>query len=293
MLKGLKKIFSIEKDVTHKIIRFCGIKIRLAKFDRQTSLISECCAREAYSALEVSKLHSQVFPKFKHCNIGKNVTIIGCGPSIQYYKNEADYLNLALNKAILLDNINYEYIFSIDSNILKTCPGYLDIIKQKKGIKFIGKFLSPEFDYNFPEIKNEEKYNIYRYYAAKRHGMPSLKNFEYELHQDITTYPLPDFYSISFAALHFALWTYPDKIYLVGLDTAPVGNLFDGPTSYHYRMMLIGYKKFKSFAERYYPDTEIISINPVGLKGLFKDVYTQSYVDKHPELLKENIEIIK
>lgn len=292
MKNFIKKFFSIELDVTHKIIWFCGIKIRLAKFDKQTALISDCCAREAFSALEVSKLHSKVFPQFKHCNVGKNITIIGCGPSIQYYNNEANYLNLALNKAILLDNINYEYIFSFDSNILKTCPGYIEIIKQKKGIKFIGKFLSPEFGYNFPEIKNEEENNIYRYYAAKRHGMPSLKRFEYELHNDLTTYPLPDFYSISFAALHFALWTYPDKIYLVGLDTAPVGNLFDGPTSYHYKMMIEGYKKFKEFTKMYYPETEIISINPIGLKGLFKDVYTQKFIDEHPEIKNQNVEIL-
>ena len=31
--------------------------------------------------------------------------------------------------------------------------------------------------------------------------------------------------------------------------------------------------KLKKFAKTYYPDTEIISVNPVGLKGIFKDVY--------------------
>ena len=31
----------------------------------------------------------------------------------------------------------------------------------------------------------------------------------------------------------------------------------------------------KEFAETYYPDTEIISINPVGLKGVFKDEFTE------------------
>jgi hypothetical protein len=34
-----------------------------------------------------------------------------------------------------------------------------------------------------------------------------------------------------------------------------------------------GWKDLKKFAQIYYPDTEIISINPVGLKGLFTDVY--------------------
>ena len=49
----------------------------------------------------------------------------------------------------------------------------------------------------------------------------------------------------------------------------------------------------KNIISNLYPKTEIISVNPVGLKGLFKDVYTQSYVDEHPELLNENIEILK
>ena len=31
------------------------------------------------------------------------------------------------------------------------------------------------------------------------------------------------------------------------------------------------YKKFKQFANKYYPDVQIISINPIGLRGIFKD----------------------
>ena len=33
--------------------------------------------------------------------------------------------------------------------------------------------------------------------------------------------------------------------------------------------MVKGYEKMKEFIERFYPETEVISINPVGLKGLF------------------------
>ena len=290
---SLRKIFYVERGATHKIIYFFGIKIRLKKFSKKAATIAEHYSREAYAALSVSKLHSQVFPQFKHCNVDKIITIVGCGPSIQYYNNEANYLNIALNKAVLLDNIDWEYIFSFDAAILRTCPGYLDIIKQKKGIKFIGKFLNPEFGHNFPEIKDEKKYNIYRYYASNRNGMPSLKDFEYELHNDLTTYPLPDYWSISFSALAFALWTYPKKIYLVGLDTAQVGNFFDGPSAYHWKKMIEGYKKMKNFVQIYYPETEIISVNPVGLRGIFKDVYTESYIADHPELSDRNVSILK
>lgn len=31
------------------------------------------------------------------------------------------------------------------------------------------------------------------------------------------------------------------------------------------------YKQFKQFSNKYYPDVEIISINPVGLKVIFKE----------------------
>ena len=53
-----------------------------------------------------------------------------------------------------------------------------------------------------------------------------------------------------------------------------------------------GWKKIKEYRDSKYPDIEIISVNPVGLKGLFTDVYTKSYVDEHPELLKENVKIM-
>ena len=103
--------------------------------------------------------------------------------------------------------------------------------------------------------------------------------------------------------MHFAFYTHPDKIYLIGLDTNVGGiNIFDNLNvdlkhakdgNYDIKNMLSGYVKFKEFAEKYYPDVEIVSVNPVGLKGVFKDVYTQSYVNEHPELLKEGVEIIE
>ena len=34
------------------------------------------------------------------------------------------------------------------------------------------------------------------------------------------------------------------------------------------------YKLMKEFAGLHYPETEIISVNPVGLKGIFKEIYT-------------------
>ena len=40
-----------------------------------------------------------------------------------------------------------------------------------------------------------------------------------------------------------------------------------------------GYRNVKKFSALHYPDMEIISVNPVGLKGMFHDVYTESYLN--------------
>lgn len=48
-----------------------------------------------------------------------------------------------------------------------------------------------------------------------------------------------------------------------------VGSIGDGSLS----TLRDKYQMMKTFAEVHYPDIEIISLNPVGLKGIFKDMY--------------------
>lgn len=290
----LKHIFSIEKDATHTVFHLLGIRLRCPKYGYLVSLIAETVSKEVYKAIEVSSLHSKTFSQFENCNREDNITIVGCGPTLKYYNNEADFKNIALNKALFLDNIHFDYTFCFDGAIQKTCPGYLEKLKDKDCVKFIGNFINTEYPTQMPVI-NDDTQKIYRYFSARRHGYTSMNDFEYIIHQNISVYPLTDFYSISFAALQFALYTYPKKIYLVGLDTdaGKSQNFFDGKSIYNTKKMIEGYYKFKEFAQRYYPETEIISINPVGLRGLFKDVYTESYLAEHPELRNEKVEVIK
>ena len=40
-----------------------------------------------------------------------------------------------------------------------------------------------------------------------------------------------------------------------------------------HKALLSKWKEIKEFADIYYPDTKIIVINPVGLKGVFTDIY--------------------
>lgn len=91
-------------------------------------------------------------------------------------------------------------------------------------------------------------------------------------YHDLTCFPLADFGSVVFPAFHFALWTHPEKIFLVGCDCS--STYFDGTTGNPFDYLVDGWEKAKQFANLYYPDVNIISINPRGLTGLFEDRYT-------------------
>ena len=70
----------------------------------------------------------------------------------------------------------------------------------------------------------------------------------------------------------------------MGCDTTE-NESFDGrQNSYWLDDMLRGYRLFKEFVTTHYPEISIISVNPVGLRGMFHDVYTPSYLNSHPEI---------
>lgn len=306
--RALKNIFSIsniyDRGTKHKLIRILGIKIKVKAYksffaklrDIIREEVSYACARETYSALCVQSLHAKVFPQFKNAHNNQSIAIIGSGPTFKYYNNELkNSINIALNKTLFLDCFKAHYHFAQDGNMRVVEENYFEKLKNYNCKKFIGYFLEPTRNYQFHELSNNENSGVYNFYSSNRIALPAM-DFQEKIYTDISTYPLADFYSISFPALHFALYTNPKKIYLIGLDTCNNGHFFYNKISnnmYNFDKMLNGYRLMKEFQENHYPNTEIISVNPVGLKGLFKDIYTQSYVDAHPELLNEKIEIIK
>ena len=60
-----------------------------------------------------------------------------------------------------------------------------------------------------------------------------------------------------------------------------------------FNFISVDWKRIKNFIRTYYPETEVVVINPVGLKGIFRDVYTKSYLQKHPEIDPETVEIFE
>ena len=192
--------------------------------------------------------HNKSFAKYKNAFTDKNIVVCATGPSLKNYIYKKDCIHIGVNNIIHKTDIDFDFLFMQDGfyrNILEEFISY----RNDKCKKFlISGLMQPDLpDYvNF--YNTENKFNF-----------------------DIDLLPLPDFTSVIFSAMAFALWTNPRKIYLVACDCS-VGhyksNSNDKISNEH---LVFHWKKLKDFANWYYPNTEIISINPVGLKGLFKD----------------------
>lgn len=109
---------------------------------------------------------------------------------------------------------------------------------------------------------------------SKRYVVDNLCSYN-NLIYDITSLPLQCFGSVVFAALQFIFWTNPKRIYLVGCDVSESGHFNQKNNTLDCSRVKLGWLKVKEFRDIYYPKTEIISINPVGLVGIFKDIYSK------------------
>ncbi|EDO8877922.1 glycosyltransferase [Campylobacter coli] len=228
--------------------------------------------------------HSQIFPKYKNIHFGQDMVITATGPTLEYAPVMNNAVYIACNRAIELnEKFNFDYIFMID--YLAT-NSYIEKISTMSATKFLGRYYYNSIC-SIPEaIKSQLKANTFH---------SSIAMASQRVYHDIEVFPLADFGTIVHPALHFSLYTHPKRIFLVGCDTSNNGYFANIPQNktLDVKRLVSGYKKFKDYIKAFYPDVEIISINPVGLKGLFRDVYTKKYVLDHPEICNQEIEIFE
>ncbi|MCL2492848.1 MAG: hypothetical protein FWF33_02250 [Clostridiales bacterium] len=238
-----------------------------AKTDRLTEQIK---LQQAIVAVNTA-----AFEEYKNKHNGQAVVIVGAGPSLNYYKPLDKAIHIGVNRVCKSDSINLDYYFTQDFRN-PNHPFMDDILKIKCKV-FLG------ICAGVPPLSMDASESLSAHLGATRYYFDKSPS-EY-ICPDIRFYPLMDFYTVVFPAIHFALYTNPKSLYLVGCDTSYFGYFSTGRHSetipemrYHLFHRMIGYKKLKEFAQHYYPDTEIFSINPVNLRGLFKDIYTDDYI---------------
>lgn len=220
-------------------------------------------------------IHKKTFEKYKNMYAGRDVVIVGAGPTLIYYTPIKDAVHIGTNKTHLRQDLNIDFLFRQDFK------EYEPELIQTDIPKFIGRFFYQDWDTCTESLVNKLK-NSQQYILASDIG---------RIPCDLSLEPLWHGGSVAFSAFQFALYTNPKRIYLVGCDCAGAQDAkhwqhFDDKNFEQHNQMPIqplidGWKKLFAFAKKYYPETEIISINPVGLKGETKDIYTKEYLEKH------------
>ena len=292
------KLFGIYAENDNKFIYILGKKINFKKQSKMLELkdIERLLNKTKNDILIGTKrlittaiLHQKTFSEFRNCNFGKEVVMIGAGPTVNNFVPIKNAKYLALNRAITYDKVHFDYFFTIDVIGIKNY--YKEIAEYENCIKFIGDQNMGK-DFQIPESYITTIKGDVKRYKTSIHMLES--NCTY----DIDTEPLGNFCTVSLQAMQFILFTNPKKVYLVGID-CNIGKCghFTGQTPHiehrneSYQQndnnSILGWKKLKEFRDIYYPETEIISVNPVGLKGVFSDIYTESYLNEHPEIKEE------
>ena len=228
---------------------------------------------------EICTANTLAFEDYRRRFRGKKIVIFGTGPTARYYKPMKDAIHIALNFAWRREDISFDYLFTADVTIKEKMKVGFEKIRDKI---FIARRPFGDGAYHFNNGEDIfSNFNNVRYYYCEC-SLPNSSSVKMPVPQNICTHPLFRFPTIASAALNFALFTYPKEIYLVGCDTASNGYFYNEGNTYignAIDKIKVGYARMKIFANHYYPDTKIISVNPVGLKGLFEDVYTEDYLN--------------
>jgi hypothetical protein len=228
---------------------------------------------------EIAAVNFAAFDRYRDAFQGRDVVLVASGPTLAHYEPIEGAIHIGVNSVITDSRIPLDfgfaqdfYDFHGDGSILPTAALFDTV---RTGCTYFFGVLARPRRYQLIEASQSMTARV----GATRYFFdPSPST---AVQYDIRFNPLADFYTVVFPALHFALFTNPRRIYLVGCDTTYFGH-FDGtPQSGtgdqirpHLTHRLAGYRTMREFARRVFPETEIVSINPVTLAGLFSDRFT-------------------
>ena len=255
----------------------------------QTSLITKF-----QRSINAALTNRDTFAEFKNCNTGRDVVLMGAGPSVKCFSKIDDAVYIGCNRAVLLKSVSFDYIFAIDKIGLEATGKALLNYPNERCVKFIGD-INCGIDYQIPED--------FRIKCGARPYKTTGGIVSARFTMDIDKEPLGSFHSVALQAIQFALFTNPRRIYLVGMDCSSNGKHFAGKEHFVskrgenilelQKAQINEWKLLKKFANLYYPDIQILSVNPVGLKGIFQEVYTKKFLKKNPDINVSTVTILE
>ena len=285
---GFRKILFISDEFAW-CLRIVAKEIEqdmLFKIDFKLNELGKCLADLKYRVeqkQEIVRVNTAAFDEYKNAFKDRDVVIVATGPTLKDYQPIPGAVHIGVNFAYRKADIPLDFLFLMDGynireNIIQE-NGSNDLIQGVGSIKeriFIGRL---------------ERRSIYEHYQDLPidYDLMNKKCKPYKadyylsgtIYSDITSHALMHFRTTVFCAIQFALFTNPKRIFIVGCDVSDKGHFYKDDKDKLIKcgkinspMLKLGWLRIKKFARQHYPNTEIVSINPVGLRGLFKDVYT-------------------
>lgn len=271
------------KDIMKKFVKNYLKKLfRVISSETYSEINNDICESRQMMArlINIHHLHHDVFTKYKGCYTGRDVVLVAAGPTVNKFQPITNCVYVGLNRACLLSSVHFDYLFTIDKM-------GIDKIYREFGeydcIKFVGdQNLGPKWQ--IPESEILKMKNVFRYKTDA--GLFGSLDSNFAV--DIESMPIGNFNTVSLQAMQFILYTNPKRVYLVGVDCTASGHFTQkqDTTIEHIERCkdrgenlnanadasILFWHQLKDFAATYYPGTEIISVNPVGLRGLFTDL---------------------
>ena len=250
-----------------------SVKVHMRKRNVQ---ISNASFQHLTKQYEVAETNRAAFAEYKNIHQGKEVVVLGSGPTLNQYIPIKDAIHIGVNKVCQCEHIILDYYFMQHfRNPGLSTVSFADDINKLRCKKFFGIYVDTGGGFECSESYFLQSQNAVRYFTDHH---PQLY-----IEPNICFHPLSGGITIVVPALQFALFTNPKKIYLVGCDASMGGYFTSEGQGLSIKTarnicygMVMAHHELKEFAQRWYPDTEIVSINPVNLKGLYRDLYTDS-----------------
>jgi hypothetical protein len=220
---------------------------------------------------------------FKNKHLKQSAVVFGTGPTLSKFSEEDvgnwdNCIKIGVNSMVYHEKMHLDYYFcghdaSKESwhyhNQLKRT--LLDQIIHRSDIGQVFCATRVNGQPNRYHFSDQESKTM----GAINYGISSNSGHEH-MKKDIDLHDLYN-HSIIFSSLQFALYTGVEKIFLVGCDCGG-GFSFMFPekkfVSSEARSIRRHWLEFEKFSSEHYPDVEILSIRPVGLKGLFGEKKT-------------------
>lgn len=212
--------------------------------------------------------HPETFLKYKGLHKGKDIVVVGAGPTLNDYEPIAEAVHIGVNRTYLNKKLELDYLFMQDGGPNNETDE-LTLYRKGNCRKFFG--VHPLSSVSLISETYAAANEAERYYFFNPHPLDSYINPPV----DLAIQPLTSSFSTVIPAFQFALWCRPRRIYIVGCDCSQAG-YFAEDNHLQQALPVDGviqeWQRMATFAKRHYPDVEIVSVNPVGLKGLFKDI---------------------